>query len=431
MGQTLQAPCHRKKPTKKSDFIVSKYPDKGSDKQSNNKMKPILLSIVIPTRNRYEYARASILTVLAIPADDIELVIQDNSEDDHLKTAVAQLNDHRVRYFHERDKLDMVENIERALAAASGTYVALIGDDDAVLPQIYAAASWCLANNVDILTPTNAAHYVWPDLVMVRQGAMRAGELRVEQFSSARRFVTGSVELQKCLESGGVTFAGMPRLYYGIVKRECLTKIKNKSGAIVPGVSPDMATSVALSLVATRCVHLDYPIFLPGSSGRSMAGLGGLGKHIGELSEQSHLPKSCVTRWSPMIPSYFSVETIWAHATVEALIKMGEVDLLKYFNRERLFAYIITFHRGFRLRACSCFFSGCPASKLVSLARLLRELLWLFAKRLGFFVARLRPKKRDVVSQFQGVPDVNEAVKVLNSLLHETSPNLDRCFSKI
>ena len=47
--------------------------------------KPIL-SIAIPTRNRQLYAVESIRTILSIIDNDIEVVVQDNSDDSSLES---------------------------------------------------------------------------------------------------------------------------------------------------------------------------------------------------------------------------------------------------------------------------------------------------------------------------------------------------------
>ncbi|MNT58405.1 Spore coat polysaccharide biosynthesis protein SpsA [compost metagenome] len=56
-----------------------------------------LLSIIIPTRNRKEYAASAIRSILSIPSEDFELIVQDNSDNDELLALLAsQAHDTRL-----------------------------------------------------------------------------------------------------------------------------------------------------------------------------------------------------------------------------------------------------------------------------------------------------------------------------------------------
>lgn len=45
------------------------------------KTNNILLSVIVPTKNRYEYLKQCITTLASIDNGSIELIIQDNSDD--------------------------------------------------------------------------------------------------------------------------------------------------------------------------------------------------------------------------------------------------------------------------------------------------------------------------------------------------------------
>ena len=47
-------------------------------------MQPLLLSIVIPTKNRYDYLCILIKSLLKNQSDEFEIIIQDNSDDNTL-----------------------------------------------------------------------------------------------------------------------------------------------------------------------------------------------------------------------------------------------------------------------------------------------------------------------------------------------------------
>src|ERR1035441_9992941 len=88
----------------------------------DNTSRP-LLSIIIPTYNRQEYAASAIRCALAIPSNDIEIVVQDCSDDDLLSSLIVpEFLDKRLSYRYERPA-HMAENWNRAIGRAAGEYI--------------------------------------------------------------------------------------------------------------------------------------------------------------------------------------------------------------------------------------------------------------------------------------------------------------------
>ena len=86
-------------------------------------------SVVIPTRNRPDFAKETIQSVLNQTFTDFEIVLSDNSDADNNQTfeCVAQFDDDRIRYFRVHD-LSMADNWEYARKQATGEYITLMGD---------------------------------------------------------------------------------------------------------------------------------------------------------------------------------------------------------------------------------------------------------------------------------------------------------------
>lgn len=308
-------------------------------------LKTPLLAIVVPTRNRHQYVISAIKSLLRIPSRDIEIVLEDNSDSNQLQDWIQEnAPDTRITYNYSSTPTSQSGNYERSMRGVKAEYVAFIGDDDGINPEVLEAVSWAKGQGYDAVVPRNTAHFVWPDLQMSAKGAMAPGELRISPITGRAWQPDPEAELRKCVLDAGQNFHDMPRAYYGIVRREALEQVRAKTGVFFPGVSPDLAAAVALSNVTRRVCVVDYPLFLPGSSLRSNAGLGGLKKHVGKLREQSHLDPDCERNWSVMVPPFFSVQTIWAEAAVGALIAMEREDLVRLFNAPKLYAYLIMFY---------------------------------------------------------------------------------------
>ena len=96
------------------------------------------LSICVPSRNRQDCFRQTILDLVAHERTDIEFVFADNSDDPlAMDGFMAGLRDVRFRYLPSEERpLSMADNWERTVAAATGAWVTVIGDDDYVDPDV-------------------------------------------------------------------------------------------------------------------------------------------------------------------------------------------------------------------------------------------------------------------------------------------------------
>ncbi len=95
-----------------------------------------LVSVLLPTRNGAELIGDCVRGVLGQQGDDLELIVSDNANDDGTAQILASFaSDPRLKVVHQPRPLSVVDNWNAALAAASGRYVLVLGDDDLVLPR--------------------------------------------------------------------------------------------------------------------------------------------------------------------------------------------------------------------------------------------------------------------------------------------------------
>jgi hypothetical protein len=98
-----------------------------------------VLSICVPSRNRQKYFKETIAFLLANPRDDVEFVFADNSDDPSVMNSfmAAHQADPRIRYLpSQAHTLSMQQNWERSVAATTGDWVVVIGDDDLIDPDL-------------------------------------------------------------------------------------------------------------------------------------------------------------------------------------------------------------------------------------------------------------------------------------------------------
>ena len=69
-----------------------------------------LLSVVVPTKNRYIYLKELVKLVNSFNDADLELVIQDNSDcNEEILDFLLTIKNENIRYFYSSEKLRLVE----------------------------------------------------------------------------------------------------------------------------------------------------------------------------------------------------------------------------------------------------------------------------------------------------------------------------------
>ncbi|MEO5617926.1 MAG: glycosyltransferase [Candidatus Eisenbacteria bacterium] len=309
-----------------------------------------LLSVVIPSKDRADYAVHCVRTLTRLADERLEIVLQDNSRDDALGRRLAAEGDARIRYEHRPGPLSVIDNCSLGMARARGEYVTLLGDDDGVCGDLIRVTEWASRENLDAVTPARIAWYVWPDVNFARYGSAYAGTLTVRPYHGAVTERDPAAGLRRSLRAAFqdlVDTVELPKLYYGLVHRHCLAALLAEAGSVFPGVSPDMSVAIGLTKYVRRFVSLDYPVFLPGSSAVSTAGAHARKEHVGSLADQAHLPKDSVARWPIEVPAVFAVQTVWAQSGLAALRATGRDDLIREFDLGLLHATCGTLNRGY------------------------------------------------------------------------------------
>jgi len=94
-------------------------------------------SILVPTRQRPDTLLATLATLVWQTGDDYEIVVADNCGDEEVAAVVnaVQQRHPRVKHIRSDRVIPMAENWERGLAACTGEYVSVLGDDDGFLPS--------------------------------------------------------------------------------------------------------------------------------------------------------------------------------------------------------------------------------------------------------------------------------------------------------
>lgn len=278
------------------------------------------LSIIIPTKDRVQYCIGAIHQILSLGLSDFELIIQDNSTTDNLRSEIEKLQSSNVVYNYHPGVLSFVDNFSEPLSFAKGDYICMIGDDDGVLPNITDAVNKALTEDIDAIIPSLDATYIWPSDKSIIRGA-ETGCLFYGNYSDKFQYVDVQKGLRQLMKKAGQDYQSLniPRLYHGIVKRERIEEIKKISGHYFDGLTPDIYISVALCFVCDKVLKLKYPVTISGICPRSGSSDSATGKHTGELKDAPHFKGHTNYMWDEKAPYIYSVESIWAETVLHAL----------------------------------------------------------------------------------------------------------------
>lgn len=297
-----------------------------------------LLSIVVPTKDRYPYLKKLIELIVSFHSDDIELVIQDNSNDnrefsEYLKT----LDKDYIKYNYIQGQIPMSKNSDNAILNSSGEYVCFIGDDDGVTIDIIECARYMKSKNIDAVRSVLASYY-WPEVGSSRFVYM-GGRCIYDKPTDSVEVVSTKVALEDLLRIGFIDRGRLPLVYHGIVSRKALNLVYEKVKTFFPGSSPDISSGVALSLVIDKVYNYNKIVTFSGASKFHGGGVYTLGKKHPELSDIKWLLPGAVDNWDYRLPKIGEGYPIWCDSSIKALTSMGRSDLVNHINFENLYVH--------------------------------------------------------------------------------------------
>lgn len=373
-----------------------------------------IISIIIPTKNRQKYALKAIEQILSIESDNIQLVIQDNSDKDSLRMEISKFDgDNRLKYNYTNKILSFVDNFSEAVSLADGEYICMIGDDDGIMPDILKIVEWAKDNNIDAISPSINAVYIWPSEKKLMDNTEN-GYMCITYISDRVEFCDTSLAIKKLMSFGGQKYltTDMVKLYHGVVKKECMEKIRSMTGRYFGGLTPDIYASVALSVVSDRVVKINYPITISGICNTSGSADSVTGKHTGELKDAPHFKGHIKYDWSNEVPKFYSVETIWADTALHVLRDLNKSQYIKNFNVAAINMYCLNKYPEFKaiIKEHSDLYKIGNYKVLIEYLRL--PVLDLFKR----IVRRVTRKKNDVIKIYN-IKDIKVAQEiVLNNL---------------
>lgn len=293
-------------------------------------MEPILLSIVIPTKNRAFTAFYAVKSALMIGARDIEVIVQDCSDTDELCNRLVSLEDDRIKYVFDPEKVSMTENWNRAYERAKGEYVIGIGDDDSVFVEVYDAAVWARKNNAEALLHTEPYQYFWPNFPhkhIQKRLLFKPFTGKAHKINDLMGAVTAKAKF--CDDGYG---QGLPMVYHRLISKKLLLRLKEKTGKILDGTSLDVYSAYALGLIGGDMYSVDYPLSMRGASLASNTGRFSIKK------DKEHFDEYKFLDYPDWLPKISVVHVTIAESIHKAFVNTGNEHLENIISLEYLYA---------------------------------------------------------------------------------------------
>ncbi|WDQ17417.1 glycosyltransferase family 2 protein [Rhodopirellula sp. P2] len=230
----------------------------------------MIISLIIPTRERVEYLKESIQTALRVKDDQFEIIVSDNASNDTTQEVIASIQDSRLKYVNTGERVSMRQNFEFSLQQCSGDYVIYIGDDDCFLADQFPFLRRILEQHTPDALSWDRPTYGWP----ITGYGKHTGSVKFQ-----RNSLYGEIEKIDCDESKQRLLAcnlgalgPKPAIYHGCISRRFLRSIETSEGVCFASSNPDVYVTYQAVLQNANAMHVAHPFTLNGYSPASTGG---------------------------------------------------------------------------------------------------------------------------------------------------------------
>lgn len=229
------------------------------------------ISVVIPTRDKLEFLRFAVESVLLQDYGHWELVVSDNCSSDDIRGYLDDLDDARISYQRSDAPLAVTESWNFALSGATGDLLMLLGNDDGLAPGALSrvADTWSQFGPVDLICG-RYLRFAYPGVMpSFPNGQLwRCGVPDV--FGGVRRRKELTVGETRHLAERTANFHGLDKNLQCLVFSRVVMKAITIDGAFFRGPWPDFYVLLPLLLLSSRVIVDPEPLALVGMSPRSM-----------------------------------------------------------------------------------------------------------------------------------------------------------------
>jgi hypothetical protein len=228
-------------------------------------------SVVVPTRDRPDLLDFCLAGIAVQTFADLEVVVSDNPTERPARAVFDRWARPGWRYLRLDEPLAMHDNFERACAAASGDYVAVVIDKTVLHPSALTVAHDALAAQpgAEIVSWRNEGYDP------VDEGRrLGEGRFRPTGVTAAATLYDPREELRN--RFANATRRGVDPVHYvrgkivfGAYSRRLLDRIRERTGRVFHPLAPDYTSMVPACVLAEQALDVGRPLLLSYNSVRS------------------------------------------------------------------------------------------------------------------------------------------------------------------
>lgn len=228
----------------------------------NVRMTP-RFSIIIPTRERPNTLKYTLLTCLHQDFENYEIIVCDNNCSPLTKAVIEEINSEKVVYVRSDRTLAMSDNWELAVSYAKGDYLILIGDDDGLLQNSLGFINEILLKYKSPVLRWNRIYYNWPDIPIKNA----ANEVHIP-LNPIFQFYTADFVIPK-VANFELDYTILPMMYNSAINGQLVKKAKEMTGRVFIGPIPDIYSGFIFAYLAKEYLSINYPLTINGGSASS------------------------------------------------------------------------------------------------------------------------------------------------------------------
>lgn len=235
-------------------------------------------TVIVPTRQRADVLGPALETIVTQDYDNLRILVSDNFSDDTTRDVVESFNDPRIAYYNTGKRLSMSHNWEFALSHVSDGWIAIVGDDDGLLPGALArAAEIAYEYDVKAIGSSNAA-YNWPSMPEQPFGTVSVNLKRGVSLRDSKQWLSR-------VYCGRASYSSLPILYTGgFIDSSLIEQARSADRTFYHSMIPDVYSAIVFSKLTDRFAFSNEPLAVGGSSQHS-AGTSHFSKGTKKLSD--------------------------------------------------------------------------------------------------------------------------------------------------
>jgi len=305
-------------------------------------------SVLIPTRNRLEYLRYAVESVMRQDYADWEIIISDNDSEEDIVGYVHTLEDPRIKYFRTDRFIPVTDNWNAALSKSSGDFVIMLGDDDALMSGYFQAIAELMKDykNPDFIY-TGSFIYAYP---RVMPDFPKGNLHRVSNslFDSAKPYWLGHKRAAK-LVRGAMNFRMLYpfNMQHSAINRNFINLLRDK-GEFFQSPYPDFYATNVMFLKAKQILIDPRPLVTIGVTAKSYGNFHFNKKEKQGMDFLKHMPNvESVSRLQSIILPGSTNSTSWLLA-MESIKENFGMDFNFKVNYKRYrFLQILNIYKNF------------------------------------------------------------------------------------